>query len=113
MKKSIALLLVLVSIIALLAGCGGEIDAFKGIWSGSDDNGFDVTIIFDGKGGLRFTGNGYNREKGNYTISGNDLEMNVSFWSAARNYTFAIDGNELTLTRPDAKFYVNFDLIRE
>ena len=109
MKKSIALLLVLVLGLTLLAGCGGG-DALKGTWIGTDDNGSDATIVFDGKGGLKF---GADKDKGTYTISGSDVEINVDWWSDARTYTFAIDGSNLTLTRPATAHYVNFDLTKK
>ena len=118
MKKSIALLLVLVFGVAMLVGCGGggssgggSGDVLKGTWTGTDDNGSDVIIEFDGKGGLKYSAD---KDKGSYTIDGDQVELRVDWWgSDYRSYTMKIDGNNLTLTRPDTAYYVNYDLTKK
>ena len=116
MKKTIALLLVLILGISLLAACGGggsgggSGDALKGTWTGLDDNGMDASFIFDGKGGLKF---GDSKDSGTYTITGSEVSIKVDWWDNARSYTFAINGNNLTLTRPETAYYVNFDLTKK
>ena len=113
MKKSIAIILVLMIGITMLAGCGGEGDALKGTWTGKDDNETDSTIVFDGKGGLKFTAFFDNNTPGTYTITGNQVEIKVDGWDTARTYTFTIDGNKLTLTVPEDQYYVGFDLTKK
>jgi len=114
MKKSIALLLVLVLGITLLAGCGGGGgDALKGTWSGKDSNETESTFTFDGKGGLKFTSFFSDKEPGTYTITNDQVEIKVNSWDQSRTYTFAAEGNKLTLTPPEDQYYVGFDLIKK
>jgi hypothetical protein len=114
MKKTIALALVLVFCLALLAGCDdGSGDELKGTWKGTDSNGTEITFVIDGKGGVKFTDAFFsNKEPGTYTITGKNVEIKVNSWDTARNYSFAISGDKLTLTAPDDMFYVGFDLTK-
>jgi len=122
MKKTIALLLVLTLGLSmlLLTGCGGSGsggDALKGTWTGKDSNDFDNTFVFDGKGGLKFTGGFENKTPGTYTISGDQVDITIPGWgfgdSDVRQYTFVIEGSNLTLTAPADQYYVSFDLTKK
>ena len=122
-KRSIALGLILILSLTLLVACGKKDeenkddtgsdniednsgDVLKGTWEGKDSNTSDCKFVFDGKGGLTYSDN----DPGTYTITGDQVEINVEFWSDARTYTFVIDDGKLTLTPPEDKYYVGFDL---
>ena len=113
MKKAIALLLVLILSMALLSACGGGGDEFKGTWKGEDSNTSEVTFVFDGKGGLKYTGPFARNEAGTYTITGSKVEISVSTWDSVRSYTFSIKDNKMTLTAPEDQYYVGFDLAKK
>ena len=104
MKKAIALFLALTLVfgIALLAGCGGKSgDALKGTWEGVlSDGGIDTDIswVFDGKGGLKFSNGYYDKQPGTYKITGDKVELNVDGWENPIVYSFTVEGKKLTMT---------------
>jgi len=107
MKRTTILVLALA--LGLLIGCAAA-DALKGTWAGEDSNKIKVTFVFDGKGGLTFTdGVFFDRSPGTYTIKGDTVVISFDGWDAARTYTFAADGDSLTMTPPDGT-YEGFDL---
>ena len=114
MKKSIAFVLALMVGLILLAGCGGESgDVLKGTWKGEDSNTMENTLTFDGKGGIKFTSSFYDKEPGTYTITDDQVEIQIDVWDAIRTYTFVVDGDKLTLTTPEDKYYVGFELEKQ
>ena len=71
MKKFVALLLIVVTLLTLSA-CGSK-DALAGTWSA--ELGAD----------------------GTYTIEGDQLTVTLEAWSDPSTYTFSVDGNSLTM----------------
>jgi len=99
MKKTIALLLVLVLGAALLAGCGNDSggDVLKGTWEGTYEDG-NATWTFDGSGKCKLTTVFLDKEPGKYTIkNGTEVDITIDGWSEAITYTYKIDGSKLTL----------------
>ena len=94
MKKLISLLLV-ASLLLVLAACGGK-DALAGTWTG--DLGLDgvVTWTFDGNGKVKFD-NEFSKQDGTYTISGDQVTIQLELWDNAQTFTFSVDGNSLTM----------------
>ena len=101
----------------LLSACGGggasDGDVLSGTWEGKDDNGTEVTMKFDGKGGLKFSSQYSSEEPGTYTIQGDQVDIKSESWDNARSYTFVMEDESLTLTRPEDAYYVNFDLTKK
>ena len=95
MKKLISALLVLTMVLALSA-CGGSKDAVAGTWTG--DMGLDgvVTWTFDGKGGCTME-NEVMKQKGTYTLEGDQMTVKLENWDDANVYTISVDGNSLTM----------------
>ena len=112
MKKTIALLLVLILGMSLLAACGGGGggDALKGTWTGTNSNGSDCKFVFDGKGGLKYSDTS---DKGTYTITGSEVSIKVDWWDETRLYNFTVEGSSLTLTAPETEYYVDFFLTKK
>jgi hypothetical protein len=101
----------------MFAGCGGDKggttggDWIQGTWKGTNSNGDEVTFIFDGKGGSKYTGPLANKEAGTYTLSGDTITITQeSFFDTTQKYFISIEGTTLTLTAPDDKWYVGFTL---
>lgn len=96
MKKWIALLLVL-TMIPALAACGSK-DAVAGTWSA--DMGLDgiVTWTFNGKGSCTMD-NTVMKQKGTYSLDGDQMTVKLENWDDAKVYTFSVsaDGNSLTM----------------
>ena len=112
MRKSIAILLVMIFAAGLLSGCGGGSgDVLKGIWTGPDSNGFSNTFEFDGNGGFKF--GSIIVTEGSYTISGSEIVLTLESMFDNQSYTFAINGKNLTLTPPSGVYYVGFDLTKK
>lgn len=95
MKKLASTLLVL-AMIFTLAACGGSKDAVAGTWTG--DLGLDgvVTWTFDGKGGCTME-NEVMKQKGTYSLDGNQMTVKLENWDAENVYTFSVDGDSLTM----------------
>ena len=94
-KKMIALLLALMMVLSLTA-CGGNKDALAGTWSADLGDDGVITWMFDGKGKCTME-NAYLKQKGTYTIDGDQLTVMLEAWSEPSTYTFSVDGSSLTM----------------
>ena len=94
MKKIVSLLLI-ISLLLVLAACGNK-DTLAGTWTG--DLGLDgvVTWTFDGSGKIKFE-NEFSSQNGTYTISGDQVTIQLELWDDAQTFTFSVDGNSLTM----------------
>ncbi|MDR2734749.1 MAG: hypothetical protein LBC99_08970 [Spirochaetota bacterium] len=111
MKRTIIMSFAL--IFCLLAGCGGG-DTLKGTWKGADSSAQEAAFAFNGKGGLTFTdGIFFDKAPGTYTITGNTMVITFDGWDSVRSYTFAVEGNTLTMTAPEDEDYAGFALTRQ
>ena len=86
MKKFVALLLIVVTLLTLSA-CGSK-DALAGTWS--------AELGADGSGKCTME-NAYMKQDGTYTIEGDQLTVTLEAWSDPSTYTFSVDGNSLTM----------------
>lgn len=94
MKKLAFLLLVIAALLALSA-CGSK-DAVAGTWTG--DLGADgvVTWTFDGKGGCTME-NPAMKQKGTYSLEGDQMTVQLENWDAKRVYTISVNDSSLTM----------------
>jgi len=108
-----ATILALALILALLAGCTAA-DALKGTWAGTGDDELKATFVFNGKGGVIFTDEMFfDHAPGTYAIKDSSVDITVEGWDTVRSYTFAIDGDKLTLVPPEDKPYIGFELTKK
>ena len=111
MKRTIALLLVLMLGICLLAGCGGGGggDALQGTWEGTYEDG-EAGWNFDGKGKCKMTNAFIENQPGTYAIKSNDeVDITIDGWDAPITYAYKIEGGKLTLTAADP-YSPNYEL---
>ena len=94
MKNYVALLLIAVALLTL-AACGSK-DALAGTWSAEFEYDGTITWTFDGKGKCTME-NAYMKQKGTYTIDGDQLTVTLEAWSEPSTYTFSVDGSSLTM----------------
>lgn len=73
LSKTLALLLALTMVLCL-AACGGSKDALSGTWSADLGDDGVITWTFDGKGKCTME-NSYMKQKGTYTIDGDQLTV--------------------------------------
>ena len=95
LSKTLALLLALTMVLCL-AACGGSKDALSGTWSADLGDDGVITWTFDGKGKCTME-NAYMKQKGTYTIDGDQLTVTLESWSDPSTYTFSVDGSSLTM----------------
>ena len=95
LSKTLALLLALTMVLCL-AACGGSKDALSGTWSADLGDDGVITWTFDGKGKCTME-NSYMKQKGTYTIDGDQLTVTLESWSDPSTYTFSVDGSSLTM----------------
>lgn len=95
LSKTLALLLALTMVLCL-AACGGSKDALSGTWSADLGDDGVITWTFDGKGKCTME-NFYMKQKGTYTIDGDQLTVTLESWSDPSTYTFSVDGSSLTM----------------
>ena len=111
MKKAIVILLVLILGVSLLAGCGSA-DVLKGTWVGTNNDGIDTTVTFDGKGKCSIDNYG-SKTPGTYTLKeGGAMDIQLESWDTPIAYHYAINGNHLTLTA-DNGWSPNYDLTKK
>ena len=94
MKKFVALLLIVVTLLTLSA-CGSK-DALAGTWSAELGADGTITWTFNGSGKCTME-NAYMKQDGTYTIEGDQLTVTLEAWSDPSTYTFSVDGNSLTM----------------
>ena len=94
MRKYVALLLSVVTLLTL-AACGSK-DALAGTWSAELGADGVITWTFNGKGECTME-NAYMKQKGTYTIDGDQLTVMLEAWSEPSTYTFSVDGTSLTM----------------
>ncbi len=94
MKKFVALVLIAAALLSLVA-CGSK-DALAGTWSAEFEYDGTITWTFDGKGKCTME-NAYMKQKGTYTIDGDQLTVMLEAWSEPSTYTFSVDGDSLTM----------------
>jgi ABC-type glycerol-3-phosphate transport system substrate-binding protein len=117
MKKTIAIVLVLVLGVALLTACGGSGDALSGTWKGGEllDDGSkgetEMTWTFDGKGECTFD-NTMVEQEGTYTIDGSHLTIQLEMWYEERRHTFTIEGSTLIIKTEDP-FAPSYELAKQ
>ena len=112
MRKSIALLLVLIIGASLLAGCGGSGDVLKGTWQGTYEDG-DATWTFDGNGKCNLTTIFLDKKPGTYTITNETkVDVKIDGWDDPITYSYKIDGSKLTLTASDP-YSPNYELTKK
>ena len=88
--------LALAVVLALsLAACGSK-DALAGTWSAELGADGVITWTFNGKGKCTME-NAYLKQKGTYTIDGDQLTVMLEAWSEPSTYTFSVDGSSLTM----------------
>ena len=92
MKKFVALLLIVVTLLTL-AACGSK-DALAGTWSAELGADGTITWTFNGSGKCTME-NAYMKQDGTYTID--QLTVTLEAWSDPSTYTFSVDGNSLTM----------------
>ena len=95
MKKIVSLLLVVSMLLLVLAACGSK-DALAGTWTGDLGSDGVVTWTFDGSGKVKFD-NGFAKQDSTYTISGDQVTIQLELWDDAQTFTFSVDGNSLTM----------------
>lgn len=95
MKKFVSLLLVVSMLLLVLATCGSK-DALAGTWTGDLGPDGVVTWTFDGSGKVKFD-NGFAKQDGTYTISGDQVTIQLELWDDAQTFTFSVGGNSLTM----------------
>ena len=88
MRKYVALLLIVVTLLTL-AACGSK-DALAGTWSAELGADGVITWTFNGKGKCTM-------QNGTYTIDGDQLTVTLDAWSEPSTYTFSVDGSSLTM----------------
>lgn len=95
-RKKLTAALLLLSLLLALAACGGSKDAVAGTWTG--DLGLDgvVTWTFYGKGGCTME-NEFLKQKGTYTLDGDQMSVKLENWDEEVVYTFHVDGGTLTM----------------
>ena len=89
MKKFVALLLIVVTLLTLSA-CGSK-DALAGTWSAELGTDGTITWTFNGSGKCTME-NAYMKQDGTYTIT-----VTLEAWSEPSTYTFSVDGSSLTM----------------
>ena len=94
MKKYAALFL-LAAMLLSLAACGSK-DALAGTWSAELGADGVITWTFDGKGKCTME-NAYMKQKGTYSISGDQLTVTLETWSEPSTYTFSVNDSSLTM----------------
>lgn len=94
MKRFVSILL-LAALVLALAACGSK-DALSGTWTGDLGADGTVTWTFDGKGGVKFD-NGFAKQTGTYTISGDQVTIQLELWDAPQTFTFSVSGSSLTM----------------
>ena len=94
MRKYVALLLIAAALLTL-AACGSK-DALAGTWSAELGADVVITLTFNGKGECTME-NSYMKQKGTYTIDGDQLTVMLEAWSEPSTYTFSVDGDSLTM----------------
>ena len=94
MKRLTALALVLLLTLALTA-CGSK-DEVAGTWAA--DMGADgyITWTFDGKGGCTYD-NEVVKQKGTYSLSGDQMTVKLENWDSEKTYTFSVGSDGLTM----------------
>lgn len=95
MKKFVSLLLVASMLLLVLTACGSK-DALAGTWTGDLGPDGVVTWTFDGSGKVKFD-NGFAKQDGTYTISGDQVTIQLELWDDAQTFTFCVDRNSLTM----------------
>lgn len=76
MKKFVSLLLVVSMLLLVLTACGSK-DTLAGTWTGDLGPDGVVTWTFDGSGKVKFD-NGFSKQDGTYTISGDQVTISSS-----------------------------------
>ncbi|HCC34925.1 MAG TPA: hypothetical protein DEQ02_04555 [Ruminococcaceae bacterium] len=116
MKKTIAVMALVVLFVSVLTGCGGGGgDTLKGTWEGPDTDGSVCTFVIDGKGGLKLSDDYFfDNAPGSYTITGeNEVEIKMEVWEKAQTFTFSVTDNKLTLTAPADALYASYELTKK
>ena len=91
MRKYVALLLSVVTLLTL-AACGSK-DVLAGTWSAELGADGVITWTFN----ECTMENAYMKQKGTYTIDGDQLTVMLEAWSEPSTYTFSVDGSSLTM----------------
>ena len=93
--KKLAALILSITILLTFASCGSK-DALAGTWSAELGADGVITWTFNGKGECTME-NAYMKQKGTYTIDGDQLTVTLEAWSEPSTYTFSVDGSSLTM----------------
>ena len=98
MKKIISIVLCMFMLFSL-AACGGG-DALKGTWTCEDKDYGTVTWTFDGKGQCSLK-HDFTDDTGAYTITDNQVSIELSLWDGEVIYDFTVSDSGLKLTATD------------
>lgn len=94
MKRMIELILI-VAVLLTLTACGSK-DALAGTWSAELGEDGLITWTFNGKDKCTME-NAYMKQKGTYSIDGDQLTVTLESWSEPSTYTFSVEDKSLTL----------------